>query len=94
MLTQNQALYAVRNLASMGTRVCTMKKRINYLTPAEQEVLQELSKGKSDKEIAKARNTSYRTVENQLQSIYSKFGVSSRTKAVIHAIRSELVDSD
>ena len=50
------------------------------LTPAEQEVGFLLLKGMSLKEIADARRTKLKTVQQQSQSIYQKTGLASRSE--------------
>lgn len=57
------------------------------LTQREMEVLQLLAQGLSNKEIARHLTVSPRTVNFHLDNIYSKLGVSSRTEAVIYALR-------
>jgi DNA-binding CsgD family transcriptional regulator len=52
------------------------------LTVAEREVVELLLAGRSNQEIADARGASYRTVANQLASIFRKVGVSSRVELV------------
>lgn len=48
------------------------------LTEAERAVLELLLDGHTNREIAAARQVSYKTVANQLRSIYSKLAVASR----------------
>lgn len=48
------------------------------LTEAEREVLRRILRGESNAEIAAARQTSLRTVANQVGAIFRKLGVSSR----------------
>lgn len=57
------------------------------LTDRELEVLRLLAEGLSNKELARALNLSPRTVNFHLANIYSKLGVSSRTEAVVYALR-------
>jgi serine/threonine protein kinase/DNA-binding CsgD family transcriptional regulator len=57
------------------------------LTSRELEVLQLLARGLSNKQIARALAVTPRTVNFHLDNIYSKLGVSSRTEAVIVAVR-------
>lgn len=57
------------------------------LTPREMEVIQLLTEGLSNKEIARLLSVSPRTVNFHLDNIYSKLGVSSRTEAAIYALR-------
>lgn len=51
------------------------------LTPRELEVLDQVSQGKTDKEIAVALSLSVHTVKSHLRSILSKLQVSSRKEA-------------
>ena len=53
----------------------------------ELEVLKLAAKGMSNKEIANALVISVRTVQTHLVSIFAKLKVSSRTEAVLHALR-------
>ncbi len=57
------------------------------LTEREQEVLELLAEGKTNKEIAESLIISDRTVQTHLSNIFSKMGVGSRTEAVLEAIR-------
>jgi len=57
------------------------------LTPREMEVIQLLTEGLSNKEIAHLLFVSPRTVNFHLDNIYSKLDVSSRTEAAIYALR-------
>jgi DNA-binding NarL/FixJ family response regulator len=53
------------------------------LTPREQEILDALSKGYVDKEVAHRLGISAWTVHGHLQSIFRKLGVHTRTEAVV-----------
>ncbi len=57
------------------------------LTPREQEVLRLLTKGSTNKEIAKALFISEKTVKSHLNSIFRKLNVSRRLQAILYAIR-------
>lgn len=61
--------------------------RLDSLTNRETEVVQELIKGKSNKQISAQLGLSEYTVENHLRRIYKKFDVHNRTSllAIIHA---------
>lgn len=48
------------------------------LTPGEREVIELVLQGQSNSDIARMRGTSFRTVANQIASIYRKVGVKSR----------------
>lgn len=69
--------------------------RWNYdLTDRERDVLEELVKGNTKKEIAKVLFLSPHTVDTHLRNIYQKLHVNSRTEAVVKAIRENLISSD
>jgi DNA-binding CsgD family transcriptional regulator len=55
------------------------------LTQAEHEVASMVAQGRSNREIAAARNVSPATIANQLQAIYAKLGVGSRSAMVLRA---------
>lgn len=55
-------------------------------TPREIEVLRLAARGLRTKDIAAELGTSPRTVEAHLTSIFNRFGVTTRTEAVMHAV--------
>ncbi|HDZ25892.1 hypothetical protein LCGC14_0841560 [marine sediment metagenome] len=57
------------------------------LTPREQEVLCLLTKGSTNKELAKDLFISEKTVKSHLNSIFRKLKVSRRLQAILYAIR-------
>jgi NarL family two-component system response regulator LiaR len=61
------------------------------LTPRETEVLRLLAQGKSNKEIGAELVIGIKTVKTHVSSVLSKLGVSSRTQAALHAVRTGLV---
>jgi DNA-binding CsgD family transcriptional regulator len=61
------------------------------LTPRERTVLQWVAAGKTNPEIAIILGTSWRTVRNQLEHVFQKLGVETRTAAAIHAVEMGLV---
>ena len=64
------------------------------LTERETEVLQQLALGRSNKEIAAALVIAEKTARTHVSNILAKLGVSSRTQAALHALRSGLVSLD
>jgi DNA-binding NarL/FixJ family response regulator len=64
------------------------------LTERETEVLRELALGKSNKEIAATLVIAEKTVRTHVSNVRAKLGVSSRTQAALHAVRSGLVSLD
>lgn len=67
---------------------------LDILTERETEVLTLAARGKSNKEIAEELSVSVRTVEAHLGHIFTKLDVSSRTEAVILALRKGWVGLD
>ena len=61
------------------------------LTDRELTVLQELSHGKSTREVAEHIHVSEETVKTYLKQIFRKLGVHDRTEAVAEAFRRGLV---
>ncbi len=64
----------------------------NALTDREMDVLRLVARGESNKMIADGLHLSSRTVQGHLSSIFSKFGVASRTEAVLHALKHGLIE--
>jgi DNA-binding NarL/FixJ family response regulator len=60
---------------------------LESLTDREMDVLNLIAQGKSNKEIADGLSLSIRTIESHVGHIFSKLGVSSRTEAVILALK-------
>ncbi len=65
----------------------------NPLSEREREILQLVSQGKSNKQIALDLFISVNTVKVHVSNIYEKIGVSSRTEATLYAIENGIVDS-
>ena len=61
------------------------------LTPRETEVLQLVTQGKANKQIALALSISEHTVKFHLSSLYTKLNVSSRTEAVRVGLKMGLI---
>jgi DNA-binding NarL/FixJ family response regulator len=62
------------------------------LTPREREIVQLLSEGKTNKEIAVVLDISTRTVETHRANIMHKLGMESLSDLVHYAIRNKIVD--
>jgi DNA-binding NarL/FixJ family response regulator len=58
----------------------------------EVQVLERLSEGKSNKEIAQELAISEETVKTHLKRLYEKLGVSDRAQAVAIALRQQLIE--
>lgn len=73
-------------------RVVRPEPLLEHLTAKEKEVLGELVKGRSNKEIAGELNISDTTVKTHISSILRKMDVNDRTQAVIKALDARLID--
>lgn len=67
------------------------KDKIDFLTDREREVLIQVARGMSNKEIAILLNITERTVKNHISNIFRKTDVSDRTQAAVFAIRNDLI---
>jgi DNA-binding NarL/FixJ family response regulator len=67
---------------------------VHGLTARELEVLELLTAGRSDREIAEALFISRRTAQGHVASIFNKLGVNSRTAAATAALRAGLVNPE
>jgi DNA-binding NarL/FixJ family response regulator/signal transduction histidine kinase len=62
---------------------------LDALTGREREVLAEIAKGRSNREIARALTVSEKTVKAHVSSVLAKLGVQDRTQAALIAVRHE-----
>ncbi len=92
ILTAIRAVHAGQRRipAAVGTRLAERMSGLE-LSGREQQVLELVAKGKSNKEIATDLEITEATVKGHLTNILSKLGVSDRTQAVIAALRRGLV---
>ena len=70
------------------------RKSLDLLTEREMDVLKLVTKGLSNKDIADKLCLSVRTVQGHLANIFNKLRVSSRTEAVVHALKEGWVTLD
>ncbi len=61
------------------------------LTPREREVLTQIGRGRSNREIARALGLAEKTVKTHVSAILAKLGVQHRTQAALYAVRGGLV---
>lgn len=76
----------MRDLTSLTAGRQHAEDPVDPLTEREREVLQLLSQGLSNKDIAQKLYLSVRTVEGHLASIYGKLHLRSRTEAALWSI--------
>jgi DNA-binding NarL/FixJ family response regulator len=68
------------------------ERKTERISPREMEVLEVLSLGRTNKEIAEQLSISPDTVKAHLDHIFEKLGASDRTAAVAEAFRRGLID--
>lgn len=64
------------------------------LTPRERDVLSELTKGKSNREIASSLFVTEKTVKTHISNIFAKLAVQDRTQAALYAVKHNLTESN
>ena len=67
----------------------TVASKTELLTEREQEVLDLVADGLSNKEIAKKLFLSEKTVKNHLTNLFKKLGVNDRTNAALYAMKAK-----
>ena len=65
---------------------------LHPLTPRELDVLAELTKGKSNREIASSLFVTEKTVKTHISNIFTKLNVQDRTQAALYAVKHGLTE--
>jgi DNA-binding NarL/FixJ family response regulator len=78
---RNEADRAAAMLRELGVRGRTGPKDVGLLTEREQEVLQQLAQGLTNREIGSRLFLSAKTVEHHVGAVLRKLGVKTRTEA-------------
>ena len=89
-ISQQIIKYALRHVVTKRLPLDTVER----ITARELEILRLAAMGMSNKDIAQKLDLSERTVKGYLAEIFSKLNVSSRTEAVITALRSGALTLD
>jgi DNA-binding NarL/FixJ family response regulator/class 3 adenylate cyclase len=82
---------AVSRLLAQRLRQRKDAEPIEPLTSREKEVLSQLAKGASNKEIAYELGITERTARTHVSNILGKLGLASRTQAALYAVEHKLV---
>jgi DNA-binding NarL/FixJ family response regulator len=83
---------AVARLLAQRMRNRRDTEPVEPLTPREKEVLSQLARGASNKEIAYELSITERTARTHVSNILGKLGLASRTQAALWAVEHKLVD--
>lgn len=75
------------DLAAALARGDSGRRRLDQLTPREREVLAEIARGRSNREIARTLVLSEKTVKAHVSSILAKLDLADRTQAALYAVR-------
>ncbi len=81
---------AVARLLAQRMRARKTEEPVEPLTAREKEVLAELAKGSSNKEIAYGLSITERTARTHVSNILGKLGLASRTQAALYAVEHKL----
>jgi DNA-binding NarL/FixJ family response regulator len=73
-----------------SARLISKTGKINGITEREKEIIEHISQGYRNKEIAQRLNISEQTVKAHLNSIFRKFNVSSRSKLITLATNNRI----
>lgn len=76
-----------RWLSKAAAGELSLRKSYEQLTPREVQVLEELAKGRANKQVADALQISEHTVKDHVKKILAKLRVADRTEAVTAAIK-------
>jgi DNA-binding NarL/FixJ family response regulator len=80
-------------LTAAGHRVPRVRRdAAGGLTERELEVLRLLARGLTIREMATRLVVAEKTIDNHIQHIYAKIGVSTRAGATLHAMERNLLD--
>lgn len=92
--TNEDELIVVNFVSDILTQfdVLRPQKKKNILSAREQDILEKLAIGQSNKEIARTFELTENTVKFHLKNIFSKLSVNKRTQAIAEAHRLNLLD--
>jgi DNA-binding NarL/FixJ family response regulator len=79
-------------LANLSNKNKQEKNLLEELTKRELDVLKEIAKGKSNKEIASSLFITEKTVKTHVSHLLSKLELADRTQAALYAVKNQLAD--
>jgi DNA-binding NarL/FixJ family response regulator len=79
-------------LANLSNKSKQEKNLLEELTKRELDVLKEIAKGKSNKEIASSLFITEKTVKTHVSHLLSKLELADRTQAALYAVKNQLAD--
>ncbi|MEH7352527.1 response regulator transcription factor [Neobacillus drentensis] len=79
-------------LANLSNKSKQEKNLLEELTKRELDVLKEIAKGKSNKEIASSLFITEKTVKTHVSNLLAKLELADRTQAALYAVKNKLVD--
>jgi DNA-binding NarL/FixJ family response regulator len=79
-------------LANLSNKESNEKPLIDQLTKRELDVLREIAKGKSNKEIASTLFITEKTVKTHVSNLLAKLELADRTQAALFAVKNQLVE--
>lgn len=81
-------------LTHLTNKNSTERQPLEELTKRELEVLREVAKGKSNKEIASSLYITEKTVKTHVSNLLSKLELADRTQAALYAVRHGIAESN
>ncbi|MCM3570106.1 response regulator transcription factor [Neobacillus mesonae] len=79
-------------MANLSNQDSQRKNLIEELTKRELEVLKEIAKGKSNKEIAAALFITEKTVKTHVSNLLAKLELADRTQAALYAVKNQILE--
>ncbi|NYE05176.1 DNA-binding NarL/FixJ family response regulator [Bacillus niacini] len=79
-------------LANLSNKENKERNLLEQLTKRELDVLKEIAKGKSNKEIASTLFITEKTVKTHVSNLLAKLEVADRTQAALFAVKNQLVE--
>lgn len=79
-------------LANLSNKESNEENLIEQLTKRELDVLKEIARGKSNKEIASSLFITEKTVKTHVSNLLSKLELADRTQAALYAVKNQLVE--